>query len=88
MGFPGFSDGKESTCDAGDLDSIPGLGRPPGEGNSYTLQYPVLQNSMDRGAWQAIVQGVAKSWTRLNNVHFTGLAKMFVRVFVHYYQPE
>jgi len=68
--------------------SIPGLGGPPGEGNGYALQYPVLQNSMDRGAWQAIVQGVTKNWTRLNNFHFTGLAKMFVRVFVHYHKPE
>ena len=57
--IPGGSDGKESACNVGDLGSIPGLGRSPGEGNSYPLQYSGLENSMDRGAWQAIVQGVA-----------------------------
>ena len=49
MGFPGGSDGKESDHNAGDLDSIPGLGRSPGEGNGNPLQYSCLQNSMDRG---------------------------------------
>ena len=58
MGFSGGSDGKESTCDAGDLGLIPGLGRSSGEGNSYPLQYSGLENSMDRGAWQATVHGV------------------------------
>ena len=51
--FPGGSDGIESTCNVGDLGSIPGLGRSPGEGSSYPLQYSGLENSMDRGAWQA-----------------------------------
>ena len=46
-GFPGGSDGKESAYSAGDLGSIPGLGRPPGEGNGYSLQYSGLENSMD-----------------------------------------
>ena len=45
--FPGGSAGKESACNAGDLGSIPGLGRSPGEGNSYPLQYSGLENSMD-----------------------------------------
>ena len=49
-GFSGGSDGKESSCSAEDLGSIPGLGRCPGEGNSYPLQYSHLENSMDRGA--------------------------------------
>ena len=62
MGFPGGSDGKESTCNAGDPGSIPGLGKSPGEGNGNPLQY-CLENSMDRGAWQAIVHEVAKSQT-------------------------
>ena len=53
MGFPGGSDGKESACNAGDLGSIPGLGRSSGEGNGYPLQDSGLENSMDRGAWQA-----------------------------------
>ena len=48
--FPGGSDGKESACNAGDLGSIPGLGRSPGEGDGYPLQYSCLKNSMDRGA--------------------------------------
>ena len=68
--FPGGSDGKESACNAGDLGSIPGLGRSPGEENSYQLQYSGLENSMDRGVWQATVLGVAKSWTRLSDFHF------------------
>ena len=66
-GFPGGSDGKESACNSGDLGLIPGLGRSPGEGNDYPLQYSGLENSMDRGAWWAIVHGVAKSRTRLSN---------------------
>ena len=60
----GVSDGKEAACDAGDLGSIPGSGRSPGEGNGNPLQYSCLENAMDRGAWWAIVQGVAKSQTR------------------------
>ena len=50
MGFPGGSDGKALACNAGDLGSIPGLGRSPGEGNGNPLQYAYLENSMDRGA--------------------------------------
>ena len=65
--FRGGSDSKESACSAGDLGSIPGLGRSPAEGNGNPLQYSCLENSMDRGAWWATVHGVAKSWTRLNN---------------------
>ena len=58
LGFPDVSDGKESACNVGDLGSIPGLGRSPGEGNGYPLQSSDLENSMDRGAWQAKVHGV------------------------------
>jgi len=65
MGFPGGSDSKESACNVGNLDSIPGLGRSPGEGNGYPFQYSCLENSMDRGAWQAAVPGIAKGWTRV-----------------------
>ena len=65
MGFPGGSDGKESACNAGDPGSIPGSGRSPGEVNGNPLQYPCLENPMDRGAWQASVHGVAKSWIQL-----------------------
>ena len=52
-GFPCSSVGKKSACNAGDLGSIPGLGRSPGEGNGNPLQYSCLENPMDRGAWQA-----------------------------------
>ena len=67
LGFPGGSDGKEPACDAGDLDSIPGSGRFPEEGKGYPLQYSCLENPMERGAWRAIVHGVAKSRTQLSN---------------------
>ena len=60
-------DRKESACDAGDLDSIPGLGRSPGGGHGNPLQYSCLENPMDRGVWQAIVYGVAESRTWLGN---------------------
>ena len=62
-GFPGGSDGKESACSAEDLGLISGSGRSPGDGNGNTLQYFCLENSMDIGAWWAIVNGVAKSRT-------------------------
>ena len=61
----GGSDGKESACHAGDPGIEPGLGRSPGEGNSYPLQYSGLENSMD-----CMVHGVAKSRTRLSDFHF------------------
>ena len=58
MGFPGGSDSKESACKAEDEGLIPELGRSLKEGNDYPLQYSCLENSMDRGAWRAIVIGV------------------------------
>ena len=64
---PGGSDSKESSCNAGDLGSIPGLGRSPGGGSGYPLQYSCLENSITRGAWQATVHGVTKSWTGLSD---------------------
>ena len=64
--FPGVSDGKESACKAGDLCSIPRLGR-SGEGNGNPLQYSCLENPIDRRAWWAPVHGVTKSWTRLSD---------------------
>ena len=65
MVFPCGSAGKESACSAGDLGSIPGLGRSPGEGKGYTLQYSGLENSMD-----CIVHGVARSRTQMSDFHF------------------
>ena len=65
MGFPGSSDGKEFTCDAGDLSLIPGSGISPGEKNCNPFQCSCLENSMDKGNWWATVHGVAKSQTQL-----------------------
>ena len=59
----GGSHGKEFTCNVGDPSSIPVLGRSPGEGNDNPFQYSCLENPMNRGAWQATVHGVPKSWT-------------------------
>ena len=62
-GFPAGSDSKESACNAGDLGLIPRLGRPPGGGHGNPVQYSCQENPVDRGAWEARVHGVAKSWT-------------------------
>ena len=64
LDFPDNSYGKEFSCNAGDPGLIPGLGRSPGEGNGYPLQYSCLENSMDTGAWWAIVHGVIESDTK------------------------
>ena len=66
----GGSDGKEFACNAGDLGSIPGLGRSPGEGNGNPLQYSGLENCMD-----STVHGITKSQTRLSDFHFPILIK-------------
>ena len=65
MGFHFGSAGKESTCNAGNLGLIPGLGRSPTEGKGYQLQYSDPENSMD-----CIAYGVAKGWTQLSDFHF------------------
>ena len=64
MGFSGGLAGKESACSEGELGSIHGLGRSPGEGKGYPLQYSGLENSMD-----CIVRGVTKNWTQLSGSH-------------------
>ena len=61
LGFPGGSMGKESACNAGELGSIPGLGKCPQEGNGTPFQYSCLENPMDRGAWKATDRGIIKS---------------------------
>ena len=71
MSFPGGSEGQASACNAGDWGSIPESGRSSREGNGNPLQYSCLENLMDGGAWEAAVDGVAKSWTRLSD--FTSL---------------
>ena len=67
FGFPGGSVVKNPPVNARDSDSVPGLGRSPGEGNGNSLQHTCLKNSMDRGTWQATVYGVAKSQTQLSD---------------------
>ena len=67
MGLPWWLSSKESSCNAGDVGSIHGLKRSPGEENGNPLQYFGLGNPMDRGAWWAIVHGVPKSQTQLSN---------------------
>ena len=63
LGSPSGSDGKEFTCNVGDLGSVPGLGKSPEEGIATHSSILAWRIPMDRGAWQAIVHGVAKSWT-------------------------
>ena len=63
LNFPGGSDGKVSVYNAGDLGSIPGSERFPGEGNGNPLQYSCLENSMHRKAWWITTHGVAESYT-------------------------
>ena len=76
MGFPGSSDGKESAYNAGDLGSIPGLGRSPGKGKGCPLQYSDLENSMD-----SIVLGVSKSQTQLSDsLHYDLICPLLFKV--------
>ena len=75
MGFPDNSAGKESACNAGDLGLIPGLGRSPGEGKGYPLQYSGLESSK-----KCIVHGVAESRTRLSDFHFHNSVKLLFKM--------
>ena len=81
--FPGGLAGKELPCNAGNLGSIPGLGRSPGEGTGYPLQYSGLENSMN-----CIVHGVAKSWTRLSDFTFTPWWLRRKRICLQYRRPR
>ena len=65
--FPGSSDTKESACNVGNPNSIPGLRRASGEGNGNPIHHSCLENPMDRGAWQATVHRVTKGWTQLSD---------------------
>ena len=79
LGIPCGSACKESAYNAGDLGLIPGLGRSPGEGKGYPLQYSGLEDSMD-----CIAHGVAKSWTQLSDFHFTSLLNIRIQGTLHY----
>ena len=70
-GFPGGLDGEESIYNAGNLGSISGSGRSPGEGNGYPFQYSCLENPIDTGDWRARVHGVLKSQTLLSDFFFS-----------------
>ena len=86
MGFPGGSTGKEFTCNVGDLGLIPGLGRSPGEGKGYLLQYSGLENSMD-----CIVHGVTESdtteWLSFSNKSRAVCTERVINTFVWFWQP-
>ena len=82
--FPDGSDGKESACNAGDLGSIPGLGRFPWEGNSYPLQNSCLEKSMDRGDWRATVHVVQRTGHD-SDFHFHFCRHQFTEVSRHSY---
>ena len=91
VGFPGGSEVKASACSAGDLGSIPGLGRSPGEGNGNPLQYSCLENPMGGAARWATVHGVAKSRTRLSDFTFTFTYQSWFPLFfciVHLRRPS
>ena len=77
MGFPCSSAGKEFACNARDTCSIPGLGRSPGRGHGNPFQYICLENPVDRGAWQATVHRVTKSWTRLKRLRMHSMHSCF-----------
>ena len=86
MGFPSNSDGEESACSAVDLGSIPGPGRSLGEGNSSPLQYSCLENSVDRGAWQATVHVVTKSQTQLKRLSMDAGQTVYISMLNFYLQ--
>ena len=79
-GFPCGLAGKESICNSGDLSSIPWLGRCPGEGKGYPLQYSGLENSLD-----CTVHGVTKSWTWVSDFHFTSMNREGTQPYIYRY---
>ena len=85
--FPGGSDSKEYACNVGDLSSISGTGRSPGEGNGNSFQYSCLENSMGTSAWWAIIHGFAKRHDWVTNTHththtHTQMRVLFLKQFV------
>ena len=82
--FPGSRVVKNPPANAADSSLIIGLGRSPGEGNGYLLQYSCLDNSMDRGVWRATVHGVTKSQTQLSNSHTQ--THIYIHTYTHTYE--
>ena len=80
MGFPGGSDGKESACNVGDLGSIPGLGRSPGEGKGYPLQYSGLENSTDY-PWGHKESNTTEATEHAHTHDFSGLSGKFLSLY-------
>ena len=78
-GLPWWLSGTGSACQAGDMGSVPGLGRFPGEGNGNALQYSCQENPMDRTTWRATVHGVAKSQTQLSAHTHTHTRKIYLQ---------
>ena len=83
LGFPGGSPGKDSACNAGDLGSIPGLGRSPKGGHGNPLQYSCLENPAYRGAWWATVHRVVKSWIGLRQLSTQARMSIFSTECIH-----
>ena len=81
--LPDGSDGKEPACNVGDLGSVPGLGRSPGEGHGNPLQYFCLENPMDGGSWRATLHVVTERWTQLSTAqqHSTSIFTLHARIF-------
>ena len=86
LGFPGGSEITAPACNVGDLGSILGLGRFPGEGNGNPLQYSCLENPMDGGAWWATVHGVAKSRTWLSDFQLWYIKLRLKNTIVHSFE--
>ena len=86
--LPGGSEVKASARNEGDLGSIPGSGRSPGEGNGNPLQYSCLENPTDRGAWWATVHSVAKSQTQLSDFTFTFILNITPRCYLREVSPH
>ena len=90
--FPGGSDGKESACNAGDLGSIPGSRRFPGGGNGNLLQYSCMENSVDRGAWRATVQGLQRLGHNLvtkqqqQEAYIQKICKLWIDSLIHFHK--
>ena len=81
--FPGGSDGKEFTCNVGDVGLIPGSGRSPREGNGYPLQYSCLENAIDREAWQGTVHGGHKETQLSHNTAMYTYPYLYILIYTY-----